>query len=87
MYGRYCQPVLSKVLSLLSACVSEEHATKNGLDMIAVAVLSTPFLYRPIPSPGNRGTHSPSAGLELDSFENTDNDDEIRAQMAAAAAG
>jgi len=43
----YAQPLLLKLLSLVRACLAEEHAVRNGLTYTAAAVLFTPFLLRP----------------------------------------
>jgi hypothetical protein len=42
----YNQPLLSKVISLFVACINEKHAPHNGLSLVSLAVLSTPFLLR-----------------------------------------
>jgi RhoGAP domain len=48
----YAQPLLTRVLPLLNQAVSEEHSAKNGLSLVAMAVLCTPFLLRPEAAPG-----------------------------------
>lgn len=42
----YNQPLLSKLLALLNLCLKPEHMATNGLNLVALSVLFTPFLYR-----------------------------------------
>lgn len=42
----YSQPLLSKILSFLCLCLDEEHSSKNGLSLVTLSVLFTPFLLR-----------------------------------------
>ena len=42
----YNQPLLSKLLALLNLCLKPENMAVNGLNLVALSVLFTPFLYR-----------------------------------------
>eukprot|EP01038_Epipyxis_sp_PR26KG_P013889 gene13889-18626_t len=72
----YNKPLLIRVVGLLSNCIKPENAAINKLNIIAVSVLSTPFLLRPYQNTSKTG------------FKSTLDKDEIdRQQMAAAAIG
>jgi hypothetical protein len=44
----YNQPTLVRILQLFQACTLPENALINGLNVVAVSVLSTPFILRPM---------------------------------------
>lgn len=69
----YARPLLLRLLPLLSQCTLPQHAVNNNLNIVAVALLATPWLLRPRP---------PVAGLFPPSPEERERD-----QMAATAAG
>jgi hypothetical protein len=43
----YNKPVLLNLLSLCRLCLSPQHASQNGLSMIALSLILTPALMRP----------------------------------------
>jgi hypothetical protein len=45
------RPLLYKLVRLFAECCKPEHAVKNGLNTVAIAVLTTPIFLRPIGRP------------------------------------
>jgi hypothetical protein len=68
----YARPLLSKLLALLSAAIQPDHAKTNHLNLVAVALLSAPWLLRPRP---RQGFYPPSA------------EEQEKEQLTATAAG
>ena len=73
----YAKPLLLRVITLLHKCVQQEYATQNNLNIIAVSVLSTPFVLRPFVAALHVTQHT---------FYQ-DSEAKERMQMAATAAG
>ena len=92
----YAQPLLLKLLSLVRACLAEEHAARNGLTYTAAAVLFTPFLLRPaadrrgpppalpLPLVTQYTNHSVSGGALLMPLSSDENDTTSTTSAAAA---
>jgi RhoGAP domain/RUN domain len=86
----YSQPLLSKILSFLCLCLDEEHSTKNGLSLVAISVLFTPFLFRKDSYLHNVREHSrigSSFFSSLNDVHMVERDEEARHYLSIAAAG
>ena len=90
----YHQPLLSKLLLFLSLCL-QPHNSANGLDIVTISVLFTPFLFRRnkiLPTPhayrGFWGSYFSSLSFDLESVgKGVERDEEVRSFMSIAAAG
>jgi RUN domain/RhoGAP domain len=86
----YCQPLLSKMLTLLSLCLREENACKNGLNLVAISVLFTPFLYRRDAYLHHVREHPRAGGSFFNSLGDlhfVERDEEARNYLSIASAG
>jgi hypothetical protein len=79
-------------MSLLSTAVLPEHATTNGLNVVSLAVVATPFLLRPegvkvnaVMAAGQSGLGSSSSSAVA--FSGSIDDEVDKGQITSIAAG